>query len=202
MLVYNLYMQYLPFAVILVLVFALGVRSTNFLSSPIKNSTETESNVASDSAELDVDSANRGQIKAGTPQAEKVPTKTFNKHGNTYTSQNFDDKIVMKGTYRLSTYDVEFTINLPKSGGAISGSLSNTCEGPITGNASAPNQNNTAEISGSYSGKCKPIPTLSFGTPMSGDFSGKVYYDEGKAAIIVNNKEPISINGTYFEMFF
>ena len=195
-------MQFLPFVVILILVFALGVKSTNFLSSPIKNSTETETSIASDSAELDVDSANRGQIKAGTPQAEKVPTKTFTKHGKTYTSQDFDDKIVMKGIYKLSTYEVEFLITLPKAGGAISGALSGTCEGPITGNASAQNQNNTAEISGTYSGKCKPIPTLGFATPMSGDFTGKVFYDEGKAAIIANNKEPIAPGSNYFEMFF
>lgn len=195
-------MKFLPFFVILILVFAAGIKSSNVFVSPIKNSTEVNSGTASDSAELSIDSASGAQIKAGTPQAEKVPTKTFTKHGNTYTSQNFDDKIVMKGIYKLSTYEVEFSITLPKSGGAITGSLSGTCEGPITGNATAQNENNTAEISGSYSGKCKPIPTLGFATPMSGDFTGKVFYDEGKAAITATNREPIAPGANYFEMFF
>ena len=191
-----------PIAVVLLLIGAVAVKSGNILTSPVRNSTETKSEIASDSAELEVYEAGETSLSGNGKAAEKVPTKTFTKGGNTYTSQNFDDKIVMKGIYKLSTYEVEFSITLPKAGGAISGSLSGTCEGPITGNATAQNQNNTAEINGSYSGKCKPIPTLGFATPMSGEFTGKVFYDEGKAAITANNKEPIAPGPNYFEMFF
>lgn len=198
-------MQYLPAAVVVVIILtALAIQSQNYLVSPIKNLTESQSQseTASESAELEVEMAAETGVAANGKPAEKVPTKTFTKHGNTYTSQSFDDKIVMKGVYKLSTYEVEFSITLPKEGGSISGNLSGTCEGPITGNASPQNQNNTAEINGNYSGKCKPIPTLGFATPMSGDFTGKVFYDEGKAAIIVNNKQPIAPGPNYFEMFF
>lgn len=196
-------MQYLPAAVVVVIILtALTLQSQNYLVSPIKNLTESQRETASDSGELKVDRAAENGVTADGKPAEKVPTKTFTKHGNTFTSQNFDDKIVMKGIYKLSTYEVEFSITLPKAGGTISGNLSGACEGPITGNASAQNQNNTSEINGNYSGECKPIPTLGFATPMSGDFSGKVFYDEGKAAIIVNNKEPIAPGPNYFEMFF
>ncbi len=195
-------MHFLPVGVVLILVFVFGVKAAGFMVPPIKNSTEVTSEVASDWAELDVDSATQGQMKAGTPQAEKVPTKTFTKHGNTYTSQNFDDKVVMKGIYKVSTYEINFSLTIPKSGGAITGSLSGACEGTVTGNADKQNENNTANISGSYSGECKPIPTFGFKTPMSGSFSSKVFYDEGKASITASNKEPIDIGSTYFEMFF
>lgn len=191
-----------PIAVVLLVIGAVAVKSSNILTPPVRNSTESQTEAASESAELEVDTAAETGVAANGKPAEKVPTKTFTQKGNTYTSENFDDKIVMKGTYKLSTYEVDFSITLPKAGGAISGNLSGTCEGPITGNASAQNQNNTAEIQGSYSGKCKPIPTLGFATPMSGDFTGKVFYDEGKAAIIATNKEPIAPGPNYFEMFF
>lgn len=196
-------MQHLPAVVVVVMILAaITLQSQNNLVSPIKNLTKSQSETASESPEFSTDQAMDKVIEAENKAAEKVPTKTFSKHGNTYTSQSFDDKIVMKGIYKLSTYEVEFLITLPKAGGAISGNLSGTCEGPISGNASSQNQNNTAEISGNYSGKCKPIPTLGFATPMSGDFTGKVFYDEGKAAIIVNNKQPIAPGANYFEMFF
>jgi hypothetical protein len=189
-------MKFLPIILIAILAFIVGVSIKTTLISPFNAVSESQ-NEASDSAEMSQENRNLNELSGESITANK----TFTKHGNTYTSQTLDDKIVMNGVYRLSTYNVNFTITLPKNGGAISGNLSGTCEAAITGNADQPDSNGNSNISGQYSGNCKPIPTLGYKTPALGTFTGVIRFKENKAEISVKNKEPIE-TGSWFEMHF
>lgn len=189
-------MKFLPIILIAVLAFILGVSVKRGFVSPFNATSET-SNEASTSAQMSADQANLPQVSNESAPAGTVHTQ----NGNTYTSQNLPDKVVMSGVYKLSTYNVNFTITLPKNGGDVTGYLSGTCEGKITGKAEKPDSNGNTTMTGQYSGECKPIPTLSFKTHASGTFTGNVQFQAGKAQISVKNEEPFATGG-WFEMYF
>lgn len=190
----------IPIVVLVALVaFAAGATVKNSFISPFNASSEQTSE-ASDSAQVAIDSGSVPQVSN-----EAAPVTSGTKHsqnGNTYTSQNLPDKVVMNGKYMLSTYKINFSITLPKKGGDIAGNLTGTCEGKISGKATAPDQDNESELTGEYSGDCKPIPTLGFKTHASGTFTGVAKFNEGKAQITATNKEPLEMGGSWFEMFF
>lgn len=189
----------LPVVVVTAIIaFVIGLSVKNSFISPFNASSEQTSD-ASASGQMSQD------LRADLPElsGEAAPAgKTFSEHGNTYTSYNLDNKVVMSGVYRLSTYNVNFKISVPKNGGEVTGELSGTCEAKITGTAEKPDSNGNSNLSGQYSGACKPIPTLGFKTPASGTFTGVVRFQESKAEITVNNKEPIETGGNWFEMHF
>ncbi len=168
--------------------------------SPFNASVDTTEE-ASQSGQIATEQAGLNAV-SGSAEAAANPGTKHSQNGNSYTSQNLEDKVVMTGLYKLSTYNVNFSITLPKNGGDISGTLSGTCEGKITGKAEKPNAEKLAPFEGSYSGECKPIPTLGFKTKVSGIFDGKADFNKNKASVIVKNQEPFENGGNWFEMFF
>ncbi len=76
--------------------------------------------------------------------------------------------VAATGTYTYKGNDVHITMNIPLEGGAVTGTVSGTCEGKVTANFSG--QNNGV-ISGSLSGVCAPF---FINIPSSADFSGTV----------------------------
>jgi hypothetical protein len=191
---------FIPIVILVALIaFTAGISVKNSFISPFIASPETENQTASDSAAMLTSQGIDSKISGGTGAANLG--KTHKQNGNTYTSVESADKVTMSGTYRMSTYNIYFSITLPKNGGPISGTLSGVCEGIITGNAEKPNQYNHSALTGTYKGTCKPIPGLSFKTNAGGEFSGTAWFGEGKAGITVINKEPYETRA-YFEMFF
>lgn len=189
----------LPLVLVIALAsFILGATLKNSFISPFNQvaskdgSGDDSAGLISDKGSLPVnsgESAPAGSIKPGS-----------NQKNNSYSSQDEGDKYVLKGTYNMSTYKMGFTINIPKSGGDISGSVTGVCEGTITGKADQPGIDNEAFMRGQYSGNCKPIPGLSFKTKAEGTFEGTIKYNQGKAGVIYINKEPYETRG-YFELF-
>lgn len=82
------------------------------------------------------------------------------------------------GAYEYKGYAVTITLNVPLAGGAVNGTVSGTCEGPIKGN------NNGGAVTGNMSGVCAPFFV---NIPASAEFSGSV----NKAGKTV----PVSFNG-------
>lgn len=191
-------MKFLPVVLIAILAFVIGFSIKNNFVAPFNASSEDQTE-ASDSGQIATGSGSLPQL---SNEAAPVAGTKHSQNGNTYTSQNLPDKVVMNGRYMLSSYKINFSITLPKEGGDISGNLTGTCDGKITGKATAPDQDNESELSGEYSGDCKPIPTLGFKTHASGVFTGVAKFNEGKAQITATNKEPFEMGGSWFEMFF
>jgi len=188
------------YIIVALIAFAVGVNVKNSFISPF-NATSKSEEAASTSAQVSADRANLPQVSNESAPAATTPGSLHSQNGNTYTSQNLEDKVIISGLYKLSSYNVNFNITLPKNGGPINGSLSGTCDGTITGNASKPDDNGNGMLEGQYSGDCKPIPTLSFKTHASGTFTGNVQFKDKKAQITINNKEPFP-TGSWFELFF
>ena len=76
--------------------------------------------------------------------------------------------VAATGTYSYKGYDVTVTMNIPLEGGAVTGSVSGTCEGRVKGTFSG--QNNGV-ISGNLSGACSPFFV---NIPAGAEFSGTV----------------------------
>ena len=79
--------------------------------------------------------------------------------------------VTATGTYSFKDYSVNVTANIPLEGGAVTGSVSGTCEGKVKGTFSG--QNNGA-ISGTMAGACSPFFV---NIPASAQFSGVVNKD-------------------------
>ena len=191
----------LPVVILVAVVaFIAGIGVKDSFVSPFNASVDTAEE-ASQSGQMANEQAGVNAVSDSAEAAANPGTK-HSKHGNSYTSQNLEDKVVMNGLYKLSTYNVNFSITLPKNGGDISGKLTGTCEGTITGKAEKPDGNSESTFKGEYSGDCKPIPTLGFKTHASGTFTGTATFKENKAQVTVLNKEPFETGGNWFEMFF
>lgn len=82
------------------------------------------------------------------------------------------------GAYEYKGYAVTITLNVPLHGGAVNGTVSGTCEGPIKGNYAG------GAITGNMSGVCAPFFV---NIPASAEFTGSV----NKSAKTV----PVSFSG-------
>ncbi len=76
--------------------------------------------------------------------------------------------VVATGTYEYKGYPVNVSMNIPLEGGAVTGSVSATCDGTVKGTFSG--QANGV-ISGTMSGACSPF---FINIPSSADFNGTV----------------------------
>jgi len=85
------------------------------------------------------------------------------------------------GIYSFKGYSVNMTLNIPLEGGAVTGSVSGTCDGKIKGTFDG---KNNGAISGKMSGTCDPFFV---NIPASATFGGIVNKD-GKVV-------PISFDG-------
>ncbi len=82
------------------------------------------------------------------------------------------------GAYEYKGYAVTITLSVPLNGGAVNGTVSGTCEGPIKGSYAG------GAITGNMSGVCAPFFVS---IPASAEFTGSV----NKSAKTV----PVSFNG-------
>jgi hypothetical protein len=89
--------------------------------------------------------------------------------------------VAATGTYEYKGYDVTITANIPLKGGAVTGTVSGTCEGQVKGTY---NGQQGGAFTGKLSGVCAPFFV---NIPAGADFSGSVN-KTGKTA-------PISFNG-------
>ncbi len=76
--------------------------------------------------------------------------------------------VVATGVYEFKGNSVTITANIPLGGGAVTGTVSGTCDGIVKGTFSG--QNNGA-ISGTMNGACAPF---FINIPSSAEFSGTV----------------------------
>ena len=76
--------------------------------------------------------------------------------------------VVATGTYTYKGYSIDVTMNIPLEGGAVTGSVSGTCDGSVKGTFSG--QKNGV-ISGTLTGVCSPFFV---NVPAGGEFSGTV----------------------------
>ena len=93
-----------------------------------------------------------------------------------------EGEVVATGSYEYKGYTVNFSMNIPLAGGAVSGFVSDTCEGKITGTYSG--QNNGA-ISGNITAACSPFFV---NIPATATFAGSV--NKG------SKKVPFTFNGS------
>lgn len=89
--------------------------------------------------------------------------------------------VAATGTYHYKDYAVTVTMNIPLQGGAVTGTVSGTCDGKVTGTYDG-SQNGA--ISGNLTGVCAPFFV---NIPAGASFSGTVH-KTGKAV-------PIGFNG-------
>lgn len=174
------------------------------IGANVKNSFISPFNLALDKDELAQESADEiAAEKANLPtlSGESAPAASARQNNQGYTVKTDGDKIVFSGDFSYSSYKIIFTINAPKAGGDITGSIGGSCEGTINGKAEKPNAEGFAPIQGKYSGECKPVPGLGFKTPASGEFEGKISYKDGRVGINYTNKKPLEKTG-YFELSF
>lgn len=79
--------------------------------------------------------------------------------------------VTATGVYNYQDYSVTVTANIPLEGGAVTGSVSGTCEGKVKATF---NGQNNGVISGKLIGGCSPFFVS---VPASADFSGTVNKD-------------------------
>lgn len=178
---------------IAILAFVAGISVKSFLLAPFKSATDKQEKAQS---------ANLTQESPAIPalSGESAPVvSTHDLNGQTYTSQTTTDKIVISGDFSMSSYKLHYIFNLPKTGGDITGNISGSCEGTLTGKADTPNSSGEAKIKGQYSADCKVI--LGFKTKALGTFEGNVKYKEGKAEVDIVNNEPIKQSGSIELLF-
>lgn len=84
---------------------------------------------------------------------------------------NPETTVTAVGSFSAKGYGVSITMNVPLSGGAVSGTFTGDCQGTIRGTFDG---NNNGVVSGSAHGSCNPfvIPI-----PVSATFTGKVDQD-------------------------
>ncbi len=71
------------------------------------------------------------------------------------------------GSYTYKDYTVAVTMHIPLGGGAVTGSVADTCEGRVNGNYNS----QTGVISGSMAGACSPFFV---NVPANAPFNGSV----------------------------
>jgi hypothetical protein len=132
------------------------------------------------------------QKKFITPTKTIRPTDTIHQP----TISTTITTITAVGYYPISdSSNFKWILNVPKSGGPVSGSMEGACAGPITGYFNTPDSNGEGKISGGLTGSCQLVPSLPIQTDVKSSFEGIVYLKTGKIQLNYNTSTPISQTG-------
>lgn len=93
--------------------------------------------------------------------------------------------VVATGTYKISGYYSNVTMNIPLEGGDVTGSFEGTCTGQMKGTYDG---NNHGKLEGKLSGTCSPFVV---NIPATGDFHGVVNKDNKTAPFYFSGSTPV-----------
>lgn len=128
---------------------------------------------------------NPGGIANHKPQVTPTPKPVINKN-----------IVSRSGQYSYSGYTLKYTVNVPKDGGEVTGSLDGVCKGPITGKFEGGE-------GGSVEGSAKASCGISFITyDLEAKYNGKIYLKEGKIDLDWEGKIPYTKNQGSFTINF